>query len=274
MNDSTTDPQDPDNERDNAEVANNGPEQLYAAMGIPEGCRLGKRIFKKLFHENSELGTTDKKAFKDDIDKVTWMFKLEPNSVLIPALANDEREYLEVAVLQVDCKTQKRTGRIAQIIHRAIPYPLMIVFSYESLVLISLAHKRFSQSEKGAIVAEEFHNSDWVDLTCPSDVQTSFLNSLELKSVPHTNLFAFYSSVVDRMTALECSRLTGTWSQNENREDYALRRKSMAKCRELEMEISGLRAEIKKEEQFNRRVELNVKIKELEVSLNELTKSL
>ena len=177
MSESKTD-QDPEAEQDNGEAANSGPEQLYASIGISEGCRLGKRIFKKLFHENSQLGTTDKKAFKDDIDKVTWMFKLEPNSVSIPALSNEEREYLEVAVLQVDCKTQRRTGRIGQIIHRAIPYPLMIVFSYESSILISLAHKRFSQSEKGAIVADKFHNSDWVDLTCPSDVQTSFLESL------------------------------------------------------------------------------------------------
>ena len=266
--------QDSELEQDDGKAANAGPEQLYTAMGIPDDCRLGKRIFKKLFHENSQLGATDKKAFKDDINKVIWMFKLEPNSVSIPAFTNDEREYLEVAVLQVDCKTQKRSGRIAQIIHRAIPYPLMIVFSYESSILISLSHKRFSQSEKGAIVADEFHNSDWFDLRCPTQVQTSFLDSLKLQLLPHTNLFAFYSSVVDRMTALECSRLTGTWSLKENREDYALCRKSMAKCRELEMEISGLRTEFKKEEQVSRRVELNVKIKELEASLNELTKSL
>ena len=266
--------QDSELEQDDGKAANAGPEQLYTAMGIPDDCRLGKRIFKKLFHENSQLGATDKKAFKDDINKVIWMFKLEPNSVSIPAFTNDEREYLEVAVLQVDCKTQKRSSRIAQIIHRAIPYPLMIVFSYESSILISLAHKRFSQSEKGAIVADEFHNSDWIDLTSPSDVQTSFIESLKLTSLPHTNLFAFYGGVIDRMTALDCSRLTGAWSLKENPQDYALRRESIAKCRELEAEISGLRAEIKKEEQFNRRVELNVKIKELEASLDELTKRL
>lgn len=262
-----------DNEEDNG-AANGGPEQLYAAMGIPEGCRLNKRIFKKLFHENSQLGITDKKAFKDDIDKVTWMFKLEPNSVSVPSFTDDEREYLEVAVIQVDCKTQKRTGRIAQIIHRAIPYPLVIVFSYQSSVLISLAHKRFSQAEEGAIVADEFFSTEWVDLTCPTDVQTSFLDSLKLTALPHTNLYAFYSAVIERLTALECARLTSAFSLKENPQDFALRRESIVKSRELETKISGLRAEIKKEDQFNRRVELNVTIKELEKQLEELAKKL
>lgn len=263
-----------DNEQDNGEAANGGPEQLYAAMGIPDGCRLNKRIFKKLFHENSQLGATDKKAFRNDIDKVVWMYKLEPNTVLIPAFEDEQREYLEVAVIQVDCKTQKRTGRVAQIIHRAIPYPLVIIFSYQSSVVFSLAHKRFSQAEEGAIVADEFFVSEWVDLTSPSDVQASFLDSLKLLALPSANLYVFYSAIVERVTALECARLTSAFSLKENSQGYALRRESIAKCRELEAEINNLRTEIKKEDQFNRRVELNVKIKELEKSLSEFTQQL
>ena len=27
---------------------------LYDSMAIPEGCQLGKRVFKKLFHENAK----------------------------------------------------------------------------------------------------------------------------------------------------------------------------------------------------------------------------
>ncbi len=271
---SDSNPNSIDDEQDNGEAANSGPDQLYAAMGVPASCRLNKRIFKKLFHENSQLGTTDKKAFKDDIDKVIWMFKLEPNSVSIPAFTDDEREYLEVAILQIDCKTKKRSARIAQIIHRAIPYPSVLVFSYESSVLISVAHKRFSQSEKGAIVADEFFNSEWIDLRCPSEVQTSFFKSLKLGRLPHTNLFAFYSALVDRMTSLDCARLTGAFSVHENKQDYAFRRESLAKCHQLEVEINQLKLEIKKEEQFNRRVELNMKIKELEKQLAEISEKL
>jgi len=40
-----------------------------------------------------------------------------------------------------------------------------------------------------------------------------------------------------------------------------------ALCRELEIRIAGHKAAIKKETQFNRQVELNVKIRELEEQL-------
>ena len=243
-------------------------EKLYAQMELPADSRLGNRVYKKLFAENAQLGITDKKAFSEDIDKVVWMYKLEPDTVSIPAFSDSQREYFEIAVMQVDCKTQKRTGRIAQIIHRAIPYPLLIIFSYESSVVFSLAHKRFSQSEKGAIVADEFFTSDWIDLRCPTDVQESFLASLKLSALPHNNLFAFYSGIVDRMTGLDCARLSGQFAVGD-KESQAERLEALQQCRQLETQIAELKAEIKKEDQFNRRVELNVKIKELEQSLNE-----
>ena len=45
---------------------------FYERMAIPDTCHLGKRVFKKLFHENAKLGVTDKKALRDDIDVITW----------------------------------------------------------------------------------------------------------------------------------------------------------------------------------------------------------
>lgn len=249
-------------------------EQVYERMGLPSDGRLGKRVYKKLFAENAKLGGAEKKALKEDVDKVVWLYKLDPTTVSIPAFADHQREYLEVAVVQVGCKTQKRTGRIAQIIHRAIPYPLLIVFSHERSVAFSLAHKRFSQSEKDASVAEEFSTSSWIDLTCPTDVQASFLDSMNLGQLPKPDLFTFYSAMVDRIVALDCSRFTGAFVVREQRQEHATRCDSLAKCHQLESQINQLRSEIKKEDQFNRRVELNIKIKELEKQLKETTENL
>jgi len=45
-------------------------EALYEKIMIPESCRLGKRVYKKLFHENAKLSATDKKALRDDVDTI------------------------------------------------------------------------------------------------------------------------------------------------------------------------------------------------------------
>lgn len=270
---------------------------IFNFFRLPEECYLGKRVFKKLFHENAQLGATDKRAFRDDIDVITWVYALKPNTIAIQAYEDGQREYHEVAVLQVDLKTRKRTGRIAEIIHRAIPYPLIVEFRVKSRELrveeetsassvtlhsqfsthnslLSLAQKRFSQAEKGAIVADEFHTTQWFDLAEPTSVEQAFLASLTLADLPHTHFYALYSALVDRVIALDCARLTGQYSLESSTKKKADRRESLAACHELEGQIAELKAAIKKEPQFNRQVELNTRIKTLKRELDSHTEHL
>ena len=249
---------------------------LYDKLAIPDTCHLGKRVFKKLFHENAKLGVTDKKALRDDIDTITWVYTLKPTTIPIHAYKDNEREYDEIALLQVDLKTQNRTGRIVEIIHRAIPYPLVLVFVFETSVAISLAHKRFSQAERGAVVAEEFVTTDWIDLapSSPTPVQQAFLDSLAVTQLPQTHFYAFYSALVDRLIALDCARLTGEYRIEAAAERREARRERLAQCHELEVRIAETRAAAKREKQINRLADLNVEIRRLQGRLAEMATQL
>jgi len=249
-------------------------ETFYKRMAIPDACQLGKRIFKKLFHENAKLGAADKKAFREDIDVIIWQYTLKPNTISIQAYEDNQREYHEIAILQVNLKAVNRTNRIAEIIHCAIPYPLIVVFTYKTLCTLSLAHKRFSQAEKGAIVAEDFTITDWIDLSTPTTMQEAFLDSLTVSALPHTHFFAFYSAFTDRLVALDCARLTDEYRLESTATKSQVRRDQLAACHELEIQIVGHKAAIMKETQFNRKVELNMKMKELEKQLQAITAEL
>ena len=247
-------------------------QNLYDKLDLPDTCHLGKRVFKKLFHDNAQLGVTDKKAFTEDIDTITWQYTLKPGTIAILPYEDDQREYLEIAILQVDLKTQRRTARIAEVIHRAIPYPVVLLLAFEGVCAISLAHKRFSQAEKGAIVAEEFLTTDWLPMaSAPSTtpIQKAFLDSLALAGLPQTHYFAFYSALVDRVIALDCARLTGEYRVEATAARREQRRQQLARCHELETRIAERRAAAAKESQVNRLVELNVAIKQLEGELTQ-----
>ena len=247
---------------------------LYSSLAIPDSCRLGKRVFKKLFHEHATLGVTDKKALREDIDTITWVYTLKPNTIPIHAYRDEEREYDEVAVLQVDLKTLKRTGRIAEIVHRAIPYPLVVVFAFGATCAISLASKRFSQAEKEAIVADDFVMTSWIDLTKLSPLQQAFLDSLAITQLPQTNFSALYAALMDRVIALDCARLSGEYRIRTTVEDRERRRQRLAKCHELETQITDARAMAKRQKQIHRLADLNVEIKRLEDRLAELANEL
>jgi len=92
----------------------------------PEECRLGKRVFKKLFHDNAKLSSADKKALQDDVDTILWQYTFKPTTIPIQPYVDDQREYAEIVVLQVFLRNLKRYKRIIEIIHRAIPYPMIL----------------------------------------------------------------------------------------------------------------------------------------------------
>jgi len=244
-------------------------------MNLPASCKLGKRVFKKLFHENADLSVADRNTFTEDIDNVIWQYTLKPDTLPVKPYTDAQREYTEIAMLEVILKTQRRTGRIAEIIHRAIPYPVFLVFTYNNpgrettMAIVSLAHKRFSQAEMNAIVSEEIIMSEWINLSEPSGLQQTFLDSLNLSKILHTHFYQLYNEWYECVMALNCSRLTGTFSVKNGAELREQRKKILAHCRDIEIEIAELRTAIKKEVGFSTKVGLNTKIKQLEESLGQ-----
>ena len=247
---------------------------LYRFLDIPDSCRLGKRVFKKLFEENADLRVADRKALRDDLDSVTWAYTLKPSTIQIQPYEDAEREYLEIALLQADLKARKRVGRLAEIIHRAIPYPVILIFAHQTAAVISLAHKRFSQAEKGAIVADDFLATGWIDLAEPNPHQQAFLASLRVADLPQTHFYALYAGLADRLIALDCADMSGEYRVEPIPERRAKRRENLAVAQALTLRIGGLKTQIRKETQFNRQVELNTLIKQLERQLATLTAEL
>ena len=235
-------------------------DRLYEALDLPDRSYLGKRVYKRFFHEHAKLGVTDRKALSEDIDTIVWQYTLKPSTVPIQPYHDDEREYLEVAVIQVTMKNQRRTTRITEIIHRAIPYPVILVLAYGTMVLVSLAQKRLSRAESDAVVAEDFADSDWIDLANTADTEERFLESVSFRRLPATDFFVYYTAFFDRVVALEAARISGRFGVNA----IDSKRRHLARYTELNREIAELRAAIQKEPAFNRKVELNSKIKELE----------
>lgn len=244
---------------------------LYEAMALPDTCYLGKRVFKKLFFENARLGTADKRAFREDIEVILWQYTLKPVTIPIPVYEDAQREYHEIAVLQLNLKTAKRTRRLAEVVHRVIPYPLVVVFAYDALCALSLAHKRFSQAEKEAVVAEEIRLTEWFDLAAPTAIQQAFLDSLALPGLPQNHFLALYTALMDRLMALDCAGRTGRYQVESSAKTNQTRREYLAQCHYLENQIAEQRATIGKETRFNRQVELNTKIKNLEKKLQTIT---
>lgn len=256
-------------------------DQLWQAMNLPESCLLNSRIYKKMLLESSELRSSDKKAVTEDIDILTWRYTLKPETINIQKLQTDELDYPEIAVIHISLKSTKRTKRIVEIIQRTIPYPLVLVLTYENKLWFSLANKRQSLADSQKLTVESFFDSNWIDSDSvqPSDEQ--FINSLDIKQLEWNNYYTLYQGLVERLLALQAAQLTGQFSLDSSVSDTSTNSKSSQNREELlqsiyqlQEEASSLKASLNKESQFNRRLELNMSIKHCEQQIKQLTNEL
>jgi hypothetical protein len=243
------------------------------SLAIPNSCTVNKPIFKKLFFENVNLDASDKKALKDDIKKITCLFTLIPGNTGIPKYEDDLLEYQEIAILQIDLDSTNHIKKIATFINKAIPYPLILLFSFEENFAISLTNKRINQADKEKLVIEEEFLTPMINGQNLNKIQSQFINDCNIKSLSSLNFYEFYQDLVARLIAFNASNYSGTYgeintTQTENR------KVSLKKIIDLEQEISALRSDLKKESQFNRKVELNVEIKNKIEAIKKLEQNL
>lgn len=241
-------------------------ERLYEKLGLPKSCALGQRVYKKLFFENTELTSTDRRALTEDVDRIVWQYALKPDTVPVRTYTDAEREYLEIAIIELRLHEHNRLERLTEMIHRAIPYPVLLVVEHEGAVCLNVAHKRFSRAMHEAIVAEDFHTTSWLEVGALTPAQEAFLDSLSIDGLPHTHFFAMYTAIVERVLALAASEYSGEFRLQPALTEEE-RREGLARCHEIERELTALRAAIRREVQFARQVELNMKIKKLEQRL-------
>lgn len=98
---------------------------------------------------------------------------------------------------------------------RSIPNPLVLLFSYENALCVGLAEKRINQSYKEKWVVEESYSTDWINLEEPTTQQTAFLAGCNINNFSFSNCLAFYKSIQDRVTALNCAAYTGVHELNK-----------------------------------------------------------
>lgn len=189
-------------------MSNSAFEAFLQSLAFPPSCALNKPVYKKLFLDASDgkkpvLDAADKASLKDDIDKIRWLYTLKPSTINIAPYSDNERDYPEVAVLHFDLSGINRIKRIAQFVNRAIPYPLILLFTCDidnkTHLAFSVADKRTNQADKEKWVIEDSLSTPWINLNAPQEADKAFLQSLTINNLSFRNFFDFYKSVTERV---------------------------------------------------------------------------
>ena len=281
-------------EKDHSKVRVDLIDKVYDHLKLPESTFLGTRITKKMLIDNNELSSNDKKLVTDVIQSIEWRNTLKPDTVNISIYVTDTVEYLEVAVIRVVLKADKkhkdRLTNITKLMHTLIPYPVVLLVELQDELAISLADKRINQADKTKLVIEHIYNSDWLHAEKLSNNENDFLNDFSLINVSSLNYFELYQDLISMLIGLKASRISGNYesknslisqstnkpeaqvgsekngtstssdfSEKSNEDKIAL----LQKLEGLEAELASIRNKLKKETQMNIKLRLNVEAQKI-----------
>ncbi len=235
--------------------------EVITALALPPEAQVDQRVPKKLLVEHGAPTAADKRQINDGIEEILWVAALKPTTIGVPEYRDATREVLEIAVLSLSLRPEAKAGRLIELIHRAIPYPVFLITEQSNTVSLSLASKRLAQNEAGKVVLDE------PPVTCSLEASSNVrdpLGSLSLAAQPRFHLLALYNGWIACLEAFLAARITGELAIADDAARQVARRRALADHSRLQREIAALRAEAQREKQVNRRVELNIEIKRLE----------
>jgi hypothetical protein len=238
---------------------------LFDALGLPSAALIDMRVPKKVLVEQIAPTTADKRVIQDGIDELQWRATCKAATVGVPAFSSDDREYLEIAILTCAFRAGAKTSRLIELIHRGIPYPVLLISSEATGSTLSAAHKRHAQNEAGKVVVERIVAAALPGIQNPH--LRSLLERIPLAMQPKRDLFSLYEGWLTCLEALNAAQLSGSFSVPTDDAAIHHRRDTLDLHIRLTREIAGLRARASREKQLNRKVELNLQIQRLEAEL-------
>lgn len=239
---------------------------VIAALNLPASARVDQRVPKKLLLENGAPTAVDKRLIIEGIEEIRWIAAMKPATCGVPEFRDGTREYLEIAVLQVALRRGAKGDRLVELVHRAVPYPVLLLIDDGDMARLSLVHKRHALKEADKVVLDG-EPVVAVLQAIDSEIQTAFLQSLDVTRQPRATLYTLYQGWLDNVFALQAAAITGAFNLLDSAELAAARRQALHTSLALHSQIANLRNAAGKASQMARQVELNLEIKRLQAAL-------
>jgi hypothetical protein len=213
-------------------------------FSLPITAKVHRVIPKNAF--DGYTNSKQKKLFTELIARITWTHKISTDTVNLIA-----KDIKEIQVFRIELKVKEEIPTVLGIIDKAIPYNIVFVIQYESLIYISTSTKHIHPVNIDNAVIDWTFKTGWFN---GSDNKYSLQLKKSIDDVYHDF----------------CIQLSGKSSMASRPLADLIAYKK--KVESLEKEIAKLKTGISKSKQFNHKVQLNLQLKEAENELKELTK--
>lgn len=216
-------------------------------FSYPEHALVDRVLPKNKIYGHAQPSRSLRQRFIDQVEEIVWRYKLSPETLHLPAGINVQ----EIQVFEIALKTGALREEVLRTIDRAIPSLLFFEITFEGQVRFTAAYKRPALSVKGAPAARQpvvdaYFESPWQPATGPRPplpvaVDLGGLYEQMLRQHMLASPFGLRPRPGEPLAAIV-----------ERGNIIRLKRRE---CQKLEVKL-------KKEVQFNRKVEINAALRQ------------
>ena len=212
---------------------------------FPQSCAFGKILPKNKIYEHAKPSSAVRELFVTQVDKIVWQYKLAPETINLPAKPNVP----EIQVFAIALKTAELNEAVLRCIDQAIPYPIVYQLTFDNRIKVKAAYKRPNDADANKWVVDSYFETVWHK--CDTE-------RVELPVA--LDMAGLYEQILRRLLPLPPRPGETLKAQVER----------LVQLRSKQHEYHKMEVRLQKEQQFNRKVELNSQLRQLNHELTQL----
>ena len=211
---------------------------------FPPQAKVDRLIPKNKFYEQGKANTKIEQLFVNQVENIRWAYKLASSTIHL----QDQEDLKEIQIFRVKSRVEDLDVSILSFIDKLILTPIVFEVVYQDKVKVVATYKRLNQADKTKAVLGQYYASDW-------------LEDADRVELP------LYLKLADLYEHFIAQILPIALSQDQENDDSVSIELQLQKAQQLESlqkQLDKFKSKLRNEKQFNRKVELNQQINEVQ----------
>ena len=215
---------------------------------FPQQAKVDRLIPKNKFYEQGKANTKIEQLFVNQVENIRWAYKLASSTIHL----QDQEDLKEIQIFRVKSRVEDLDVSILSFIDKLILTPIIFEVVYQDKVKVVATYKRLNQADKTKAVIGQYYASEW-------------LEDHDRVELPlYLKLADLYEHFIAQILPITSSEDSGDDDESVSIE---LKLQKAQQLESLQKQLDKLKSKLRNEKQFNRKVELNKKVSELESQL-------
>ena len=217
---------------------------------FPQQAKVDRLIPKNKFYEQGKANTKIEQLFVDQVENIRWAYKLASSTIHL----QDQEDLKEIQIFRVKSRVEDLDVSILSFIDKLILTPIIFEVVYQDKVKVVATYKRLNQADKTKAVIGQYYASEW-------------LEDHDRVELPlYLKLADLYEHFIAQILPITSSEDSG----DDESVSIELKLQKAQQLESLQKQLDKLKSKLRNEKQFNRRVELNKQLQNLQLQINRI----